>query len=78
MKERILMGIIGLLIILILSWAVSAVASSFNQTMPSATAFTPDYKTINAEESQSSKVDIVKGRESARGISGLPEAKTNH
>jgi hypothetical protein len=34
MKERLLMGFIGFVIILILSWAVMAVASSYNSVAP--------------------------------------------
>ena len=78
MKERILMAIIGFIVILLLSWGVTAVASSFNMGTLSTAVVDVDYKTINVEESESSDIGIVEERTETPDMSGLPKARTGH
>jgi len=73
MKERILMGFIGFVVILILSWAVVAVASSFNTTAPIRTQVRTTMKKVEASTDQGK----VKSTRPANTPQGPKKATTN-
>lgn len=78
MKETIFMTIIGLVIILILSWAVTAVASSYNAKLPSTAVVSPDYGKVVLDETAANQVAVDESRTAVPEVSELPRARTNH
>jgi hypothetical protein len=67
MTERIMMIVIGILIILILSWGVMAMASSFNAATPTVAHHAVD-KTAIHPESEASGIVMDASR-----VDGVPE-----
>jgi hypothetical protein len=78
MKERILMTVIGLIVILLLSWGVAAVASSFNKSTLNTAVYDVDYHSLTVEDSQSSEIGITEERSGTPDLSGLPKVRAEH
>jgi hypothetical protein len=73
MKEKLLMALIGFVVILILSWAVVVVASSYNITTPAKTHVQTPGNQLNKNTDRSD----VKSTRPMNVPQGLEKAVTN-
>jgi len=73
MKDKLVMALMGLVIILILSWAVTAVASSYNKTAPIKTHVVTTVNKLNTNTNMSD----VKTTRPGNVPQGLQKARTN-
>ena len=78
MKERLLMGLIGLVIILFLTWGVMAVASSYNQTLPKTAKYDVPYKTIVLDDNNQSDVQVSPERGERPRFPDAKKLETSH